>query len=107
MTLTFLSPVEPGDLRRQSMPLSYITAEVRSTDGAAHAVQLYFDISGEWASGDSGTKIGWSQEQVSVGRQGRSDIAVIHPGRAPARWPRTATWRPGAPWCSTPATGPG
>lgn len=67
LTLTFLSPVEPGDLRRQSMPLSYITAEVRSTDGAAHAVQLYFDISGEWASGDSGTKIGWSQEQVSAG----------------------------------------
>ena len=67
LTLTFLSPVEPGDLRRQSMPLSYITAEVRSTDGAAHSVQLYFDISGEWASGDSGTQIRWAQEQVAAG----------------------------------------
>ncbi|MGW4568712.1 glutaminase domain-containing protein [Streptomyces sp. NPDC004561] len=65
LTLTFLSPVEPGDLRRQSMPLSYIVADVRSLDGKAHDVALYFDISGEWASGNSGTKIRWSQEQLS------------------------------------------
>jgi hypothetical protein len=65
LTLTFLSPVEPGDLRRQSMPLSYVVADVRSADGQAHDVALYFDISGEWASGDSGTKIRWSQDQLS------------------------------------------
>ncbi|MER6978938.1 glutaminase family protein [Streptomyces carpinensis] len=65
LTLTFLSPVEPGDLRRQSMPLSYIAADVRSLDGKAHDIALYFDISGEWASGNSGTKIRWSQEQLS------------------------------------------
>lgn len=70
LALTFLSPVEPGDLRRQSMPLSYVTADVRSTDGKAHTVGLYFDISGEWASGDSGTKIRWSQEQVAASGQG-------------------------------------
>ncbi|SEG75929.1 protein of unknown function [Actinacidiphila yanglinensis] len=64
LALTFLSPVEPGDLRRQSMPLSYLTAEVSSLDGAAHDVKLYFDISGEWAHGDTGTKIRWAQEQV-------------------------------------------
>ncbi|MEU6853427.1 DUF5127 domain-containing protein [Actinacidiphila alni] len=64
LTLTFLSPIEPGDLRRQSMPLSYITAEVRSTDGAAHDVGLYFDISGEWLHADSGTKIRWAREEV-------------------------------------------
>jgi hypothetical protein len=66
LTLTFLSPIEPGDLRRQSMPLSYVVADVRSTDGKAHTTALYFDISGEWASGDSGTKIRWAQEQVSA-----------------------------------------
>ena len=65
LTLTFLSPIEPGDLRRQSMPLSYLTAGVRSTDKGVHDVGLYFDISGEWAHGNSGTKIHWSQEQVS------------------------------------------
>ncbi|BBB01493.1 putative glutaminase [Actinacidiphila reveromycinica] len=65
LTVTFLSPVEPGDLRRQSVPLSYLTADVRSADGAAHDVKLYFDISGEWAHADSGTSIGWAAEQVS------------------------------------------
>ncbi|MEY9938930.1 DUF5127 domain-containing protein [Streptacidiphilus sp. MAP5-3] len=64
LTLTFLSPVEPGDLRRQSMPLSYVTAAVRSTDGAGHRVSLYFDISGEWVHNDTGTQIGWAQNQV-------------------------------------------
>ncbi|WP_377267171.1 glutaminase domain-containing protein [Peterkaempfera sp. SMS 1(5)a] len=63
LTLTFLSPVEPGDLRRQSMPLSYVTAEVRSADGHAHDVALYLDISGEWAHANAGTRIRWAQEQ--------------------------------------------
>jgi Domain of unknown function (DUF5127)/Domain of unknown function (DUF4965)/Domain of unknown function (DUF1793)/Domain of unknown function (DUF4964) len=65
LTVTFLSPVEPGDLRRQSMPLSYVTAQARSGDGRAHAVKLYFDISGEWVHADSSTKIRWAQEQVT------------------------------------------
>ncbi len=64
LTLTFLSPIEPGDLRRQSMPLSYIFADVRSDDGRAHDVSIYLDISGEWAHGDSNTQIRWSQDQV-------------------------------------------
>lgn len=67
LTLTFLSPVEPGDLRRQSVPLSYVLADVRSRDGKPHEVGLYFDISGEWAHGDSGTRIRWAQEQSSDG----------------------------------------
>ncbi|WP_322987260.1 glutaminase family protein [Phaeacidiphilus oryzae] len=65
LTLTFLSPVEPGDLRRQSMPLSYITADVRSVDGKSHHAALYFDISGEWAHNNTGTKINWSKDQIS------------------------------------------
>jgi hypothetical protein len=65
LTLTFHSPVEPGDLRRQSVPLSYVTADVRSSDGRTHEVRLYLDISGEWVDADSGTKIRWSQEQVT------------------------------------------
>lgn len=64
LTLTFLSPIEPGDLRRQSMPLSYVLADVRSDDGRAHDTGLYFDISGEWAHGDSNTQIRWSQDQI-------------------------------------------
>ncbi|WP_245687356.1 glutaminase family protein [Streptacidiphilus griseoplanus] len=65
LDLTFLSPVEPGDLRRQSMPLSYLRAQVRSTDDAAHDVALYFDISGEWAHANSGTRIHWSRDRLT------------------------------------------
>jgi hypothetical protein len=62
LTVTFLTPVTPGDLKRQSQPLSYISVSARGTDGASHQVSVYFDISGEWASGDSGRQITWAQE---------------------------------------------
>ena len=61
LEISFFSPVEPGDLRRQCVPLSYLAATVHSADRSGHEVSLYFDISGEWLSGDSGTQITWSQ----------------------------------------------
>jgi Domain of unknown function (DUF5127)/Domain of unknown function (DUF4965)/Domain of unknown function (DUF1793)/Domain of unknown function (DUF4964) len=68
LTVTFLSPVSPGDLRRQSQPLSYITASARSIDGQTHRLSVYVDISGEWASGDAGHMITWDQ---------RSDAGIL------------------------------
>ncbi len=65
LTVDFLSPVEPADLQRQSAPLGYVTASAVASDGASHAVSLYFDISGEWAHGDSTQKINWAREAVS------------------------------------------
>ena len=44
MNITFLSPVTPSDLKRQSLPFSYVDVTVASTDGKAHDVQLYTDI---------------------------------------------------------------
>lgn len=44
MTITFLSPLTPTDLMRQSLVFSYVDVSVTSTDGAAHDVQLYTDI---------------------------------------------------------------
>jgi hypothetical protein len=61
----FLSPVEPGDTKRQSIPFSYVTLSARSIDGKSHDVQLYADISGEWCSGDDSQQITWSPSQVS------------------------------------------
>lgn len=63
----FLSPVEPGDLKRQSIPFSYLTLSARSIDGHPHDVQLYADISGEWCSGDDSQQITWSPSAVSYG----------------------------------------
>jgi hypothetical protein len=45
MKVTFLSPVTPKDLERQSLTFSYLEVEVQSLDGREHDVQLYTDIS--------------------------------------------------------------
>ncbi len=64
LTVTFLSPVDPGDLRRQSVPMSYITVSAAASDGRSHTVGVYMDISGEWAHGDINQPIAWSQQAV-------------------------------------------
>ena len=65
LIVEFLSPVETGDLRRQSIPMSYVLMTASSLDGAAHDVQIYFDISGEWTTSDDSQVITWSPSQVS------------------------------------------
>ena len=45
MNVTFLSPLTPNDLKRQSLVFSYLDVVVRSTDGAQHNVQVYTDMS--------------------------------------------------------------
>lgn len=60
LVVEFLSPVEPGDLRRQSIPLSYVTVTASSIDGRSHHVQLYLDITGGWVSGENEQQITWA-----------------------------------------------
>lgn len=59
MNITFMSPVTPDDLKRQSLTFSYLEVSVQSIDGGSHDVELYADVSGEWASGDLGAVIQW------------------------------------------------
>lgn len=72
LSLDFLSPVEPNDLRRLSIPFGYIFAQAQSADGKSHAVSLYFDISGELASGDLKTPITWDRQRVP-----RRDVPLV------------------------------
>ncbi|KAG8714064.1 hypothetical protein FRC08_012425 [Ceratobasidium sp. 394] len=65
LTVQFLSPVEPTDYLRQSLPFSYMTLAVKSTDGAAHKVQYYTDISAEWVSGDNSLGAKWSTNTLT------------------------------------------
>lgn len=46
LNVEFLSPVYPTDLKRQSIPFSYLIVKARSLDGASHSVQVYSDVSG-------------------------------------------------------------
>ncbi|KAF8581797.1 DUF1793-domain-containing protein [Ramaria rubella] len=60
ITANFLSPVEPTDLVKQSLPFSYLALTVQATDGKSHSVQVYTDISAEWVSGDNSLTADWS-----------------------------------------------
>lgn len=46
MSVKFLSPVTPEDMRRQSIPFSYLDVAVRSLDRNSHKVQIYTDVTG-------------------------------------------------------------
>ncbi|KAK7438891.1 hypothetical protein VKT23_017817 [Stygiomarasmius scandens] len=60
LIIQFLSPIETDNLTKQSIPFSYITFECESTDGVAHEVEVYSDISAGWISGDRGNEAIWN-----------------------------------------------
>ncbi|KAL0573009.1 hypothetical protein V5O48_008955 [Marasmius crinis-equi] len=60
LTVNFLSPVEPTDLVKQSLPFSYLSLTAKSTDGTSHSVQVYSDASAEWVSADSTLAVNWT-----------------------------------------------
>ncbi len=66
LTVSFFSPVDPGDLRRQSVPMSYVTVQAASDDGGSHTVAVYLDASAEWVHGDSATQVTWGQTQTGT-----------------------------------------
>ncbi|KAI5206684.1 glutaminase A [Aureobasidium subglaciale] len=76
LNVTFLSPVEPTDLRRQSIPASYMNVEVFSIDGTEHEVQLYSDVSAEWASGDRSAVAEWDFGTIKTTPTKRQDPAT-------------------------------
>lgn len=65
LKVTFLSPLEPGDLRRQSMPLSYVSIVASSADGKPHQVSVYLDISGEWSHGNTSALVNWAAQDTA------------------------------------------
>ncbi|KLO15787.1 hypothetical protein SCHPADRAFT_938384 [Schizopora paradoxa] len=49
---TFLSPITPNDLVRQSLPFSYFYLDILSADGKAHDVRVYSDTTPQWLHGN-------------------------------------------------------
>ena len=75
VTLTFMTAALPNDLEAFSQPLSYVTWQVRSVDGATHAVQLYDSTSSLLAVNDNAQPVKW-------GRESAGDLTVLHAGTA-------------------------
>ncbi|EJD08023.1 DUF1793-domain-containing protein [Fomitiporia mediterranea MF3/22] len=65
VNITFLSPIEPTDLARQSLPFSYMYITVQPNDGGSHSVQIYSDVSGEFIGGNSGVQANWTFNESS------------------------------------------
>lgn len=61
ISLTFLSPLLPHDLEVMSRPVTYLTWDVRATDGREHQVSLYFDATAEFAVNTTYEKVTWSR----------------------------------------------
>jgi len=72
----WLSPVEPGNLELQSVPLTLLTVSVSSIDGNPHDVQVYADITGEWASSTESASIEWQTSSDSTGRYWAVELAT-------------------------------
>jgi hypothetical protein len=64
IALEYLSPIEPGDLRRQSIPMAWVLVTAQSIDGNSHDVSVFLDISGEWLSGDASQQFTWAPATV-------------------------------------------
>jgi hypothetical protein len=73
VTLTFMTPRLPHDLVLMSWPVTFLTWDVRSSDGKGHAVALYFDHSGEFVVNTPDQAVTWSQEEIS-------DLAALRMG---------------------------
>jgi hypothetical protein len=62
VTLTFMRPALPDDLGAMALPLSYITWQVRSTDGREHAVALYDSTSAQLVVNKNDEMVAWARE---------------------------------------------
>jgi hypothetical protein len=64
LTLTFMSPLLPGDLDLLSRPVTYVTWQVRAVDARSHDVAIHFDSSAEAAVDEPSQAVAWSRSQI-------------------------------------------
>ncbi|KAI0312550.1 hypothetical protein OF83DRAFT_1031803, partial [Amylostereum chailletii] len=93
LNITYLSPIEPDDFIRQSIPFSYLAFEARSTDGSPHHMQVYTGINGQWLGPDITQNHTWATAQTTNGSQVHSFSYSI---------PREFTENLGQAWWGTP-----
>lgn len=66
LNLTFTSPVYPNDLAKLARPAGYLEAKVSSADARAHHVQLYLDVTGQFAAGNQSQDLTWDFSSTKV-----------------------------------------
>lgn len=73
LKLKFISPLLPDNLDLLSRPVNYIDYQVSSNDGKEHDVQLYFEITPQWAVNEI-------TQQVEVSRGEAGNIGYLKAG---------------------------
>ncbi|GAA5888237.1 hypothetical protein JCM5296_000242 [Sporobolomyces johnsonii] len=63
LTASFLSPITPADLFRQSLPFSYLRLSVESLDGKHHQVEAYSEVNGLWLADDETEEMEWESKE--------------------------------------------
>ncbi|WP_026210670.1 glutaminase family protein [Flexithrix dorotheae] len=64
LQLKFTSPLLPDDLDLLSRPISYIDYELNSNDGNNHDVEIYFEMTPQWAVDEMYQEVEVSKEKV-------------------------------------------
>jgi hypothetical protein len=80
LKLTFLTPALPDDLEILSRPVTYLTYDIRATDGQEHQVAIYFDAAAEITVNQPNQAVEFSQIQagdVNAARIGSKDQPVL------------------------------
>jgi hypothetical protein len=62
--ICFFTPGFPDDMRVMARPVTYLSWEVRSRDGAEHDVTLYLDVDGAIATNTPAEPVVWSRAQI-------------------------------------------
>ena len=64
VTLTFMTPKLPSDLGLYARPVTYLTWDVRATDGKTHTASVYFDQSAELVVNTPSQSVVWSRQEM-------------------------------------------
>lgn len=64
LRVCFFTPAFPDDLALMARPVTYLSWDVKSRDGAEHDVTLYLDVEGTVATNTPGESVVWSRAQI-------------------------------------------
>jgi hypothetical protein len=62
--ICFLTPAFPDDMQVMSRPVTYLSWDVKSHDGAEHDVTLYLDVDGSIATDTDKEAVVWSRAKI-------------------------------------------
>jgi len=64
LQICFFTPAFAEDMALMARPVTYLSWQIRSRDGAQHDVTLYLDVDGTVATNNSGEKVVWSRDRI-------------------------------------------